>query len=101
MVRKELIIAEMSSFIESSTPTVDKSSVYVGVTFDIEKRLFQQHAVDKESKDYKHFKCSSSGVAREIEDYLIVKYGTKGDTGGGDDNADYVYVYKMNGKTNP
>lgn len=101
MTTKELIIADLSNFIEENGYGNSGSRLYVGITGDIERRLFQQHCVDRDSNDWAYAKCSTSNIAREIEEFLILKYNTKGDRGGGDENSDHIYVYRMNGSTNP
>ena len=103
MATKQEIIAKLSNFIESTTSSNNKRSIlYVGITEEIERRLFEEHKLNKEENRCWIFgKCSNSNVAREIESYLINKYNTDGNSGGGNDNTYYVYVYKKNYSTNP
>lgn len=69
------------------------SSWYCGIAESPKDRLFSDHSVDEKNDIWIYRQCTSSKVAREVESYFVVKLGTKGDTGGGDDNTDYVYAY--------
>jgi hypothetical protein len=65
---------------------------YVGVATDPKTRLFTDHSVNQ---DYGHWmysnQCSTSDVAREVEQYFLSQ-GAKGGTGGGDNTTKYVYA---------
>jgi hypothetical protein len=74
---------------------------YVGVSADAKDRLFQGHKVDKEKDMWIYRRAVSSTVAREVEDHLVNMLGIDGGPGGGDDNADMVYVYKKGVHTEP
>ncbi len=70
---------------------------YVGITNDIDKRLFGDHCVSKQSW-WIHREARNSAEAREIEEYFFGK-GCQGDTGGGDNSTKYVYAYKISSAT--
>ncbi len=74
---------------------------YVGIASDARDRLFSDHRVKEHSDGWIHEPCSSSTVAREIEDYFVNKQGTDGGTGGGDASTDVVYAYKKAPHTDP
>jgi len=64
-------------------PSVSYNDWYVGVAADPQKRLFNDHAVNKQLDPWIFDTCSSSWEAREIEQYFIGQ-GSKGGPGGGD-----------------
>ena len=100
MSTKEAITAKLEQFIQScGSLNSYKSLIYVGITNDINKRLFQEHKVDRESKDWICEKCNSSDVARGIEGFIITKYNTDGYCGGGNDKSCYIYAYKKRHST--
>lgn len=72
---------------------------YVGITADPEKRLFNDHNVIKKGGVWIHVRCTSTDAARDVETYFINEKGTKGGPGGGDDDAIYVYAYKITPST--
>jgi hypothetical protein len=74
------------------------SDFYVGITNDIDKRLFSEHKVDKQSGCWVYRQATSSEVARQAEAQLIAK-GMKGGGGGGDYTSVYVYCYQITGQT--
>jgi len=76
------------------------SSWYVGITENLEKRLFGDHRVPKKEQWWIHRKAASSDDARAIEKALI-DWGCDGGTGGGDDDAIFVYAYLKTVITNP
>lgn len=76
------------------------SAWYIGITEDIERRLFQEHNVDKDIGPFQVNGADSSESARRIEKHFLDQ-GFKGGSGGGDQNALNVYVYKMTLHTNP
>lgn len=68
---------------------------YVGITGDINERLFGYHKVPKENAWYIYQKASCSKDAREIENFIIDNYGTQGGCGGGNDDCCYIYAYRI------
>jgi hypothetical protein len=67
---------------------------YVGITDSPERRLFKEHAVEKEGGVWIYNRCVSSETARAVERHFLA-LGMKGDEGGGDDESAYVYAYKI------
>jgi hypothetical protein len=65
---------------------------YVGVTSDIERRLFGFHAVSRQKHWFIYRQAVNSAAARDIEN-AYHKAGCQGAGGGGDLTARYVYAY--------
>ncbi len=65
---------------------------YVGITNDIEKRLFTAHNVNRNGVWF-HAPAINSIHARSAEQALL-KLGFDGGTGGGDHTAVYVYAFR-------
>ena len=57
--------------------------------------------MDEKTDAWIYRESSSHIIARKIEAYFIEQLGTDGGTGGGDDDAKYVYAYKKKAHTNP
>lgn len=72
------------------------SQWYAGITEDYEKRVFQQHKVDRNGA-YIIVKAQSENDARKAEAYLLEK-GLKGGSGGGT-KPTWLYVYKITSTT--
>ncbi|MFH1186900.1 MAG: hypothetical protein V1697_01860 [Candidatus Levyibacteriota bacterium] len=75
------------------------SSWYVGIAQDPKKRLFQDHNVKEVGDAWVYDQCLDNMSAREIEDYFVNKLNTDGGTGGGDENAIFVYAYRKTSST--
>jgi hypothetical protein len=73
---------------------------YIGITSDVDSRLFGDHNVSEENGYYKYLSASSVSAAREIEQHFLNK-GMDGGSGGGDEDSNIVYVYKKTITTNP
>ena len=71
---------------------------YVGITNDASRRLFSEHGVDHDRGAWIYRTAYSAQVAREVETYFLAR-GFNGGTGGGDDDADIVYAYKITDST--
>jgi hypothetical protein len=71
---------------------------HVGVTMDV-KRSLTDHGVDG-SVPHILAKANSPSQARNIVRFLLYR-GMKGDLENYDKEADFLYVYKKSGKTNP
>ena len=67
---------------------------YIGITDNIEERLFGFHKVPREGHWYIWRPADSAETARKIERYYLAK-GMDGDTGGGDGDTRYVYCYEI------
>ncbi|MCL4857150.1 MAG: hypothetical protein KJZ55_07770 [Flavobacteriales bacterium] len=72
------------------------SKFYIGITNDIQRRLFDEHKVDEEKGTYYVREAISKGSAGKIEKYLLEKYPFfEGDNGGGYDYSVFIYIYKI------
>ncbi len=96
---KDTIISEimdhMNKYCPNGTPF---KSLYIGIASDAKDRLFNGHAVNKETDVWIYRTASSDSVAREIEKYFIDK-GFDGGPGGGDKNTNQVYCFLQNSHT--
>lgn len=77
------------------------SEWYCGITENIQNRLFRDHNVPEKDHWYMYRQCVNSDAARSVEKALLDDHGCDGGTGGGDDDADYIYAYLKTSVTNP
>jgi hypothetical protein len=68
---------------------------YVGITKDYKERLFGFHKVDEHRSGWVFVVAESNDTARAIERYFVNTCDTDGGSGGGDDDSDIVYAYKI------
>jgi len=73
---------------------------YVGITSNIDDRLFGDHAVSRENDHWIYRTATSHTVAREVEQYFL-DAGMDGGSGGGDETSKIVYAYVKSALTNP
>ena len=76
------------------------SDWYIGITSDIETRLFNAHNVNEQNDIWIYDNANTETSARSIEEYFVETLGTDGGTGGGDNTSIFVYAYKKNPHTN-
>ena len=74
------------------------SAWYCGITNNPQTRIFTQHKVNETRGTCAWVKCNSKNCA-EIVEKKMLKKGYDGDTGGGNDDSVYVYVYKKTSNT--
>ena len=86
------IIAEIDAFMLRSG--VRNPGWYVGITSDVEARLFGNHKVHRQNDTWIYRPCASEREARAIE-AAYHRAGCKGDSGGGsgDGTAKIIYAY--------
>mgnify|MGYP001037422342 CR=1 FL=1 len=74
----------------------------MGITKNVEQRLFDDHkvVVEEEERQYIYRRASSSEVARKVEKKFR-DLGCDGGPGGGDENACFVYAYLKTPSTSP
>lgn len=68
---------------------------YVGVTTDVEQRLFTSHRVRRDGDWWVYALADTEEIAREVEKHYL-EFGMRGKTGGGtgkDGDSWYVYCY--------
>jgi hypothetical protein len=91
------IVNEIREFVSRNNRPIN---CYVGITHDPTKRIFEDHNVNVNNiNGYRFYNCFSSIVARDIEKYFTQEIGTKGNLGGGDDSAKYIYIYRITSDT--
>ena len=73
---------------------------YIGITNDIDRRLFGEHNVPKEQGAAWWIiqEAINKNTAQKVEEHFLAK-GMKGDTGGGTDDSVWVYCYKISSYT--
>jgi hypothetical protein len=86
---------EIDAYIQQSG--VPNSGWYVGITSDVEQRLFGDHNVSR-SGVWIHGRCPNATEARALE-AAYHRAGCKGAGGGGDSNAVYLYAYVITATT--
>lgn len=67
---------------------------YIGITNDIDRRLFSEHNVPRNGHWRIHREAINKEHAQAVEEHFLAK-GMKGDTGGGTDDSVWVYCYKI------
>ena len=68
------------------------SEFYVGITNNIEQRLFVEHKVPRSNHWWIYAPADTEAIARNIEKTYLNK-GMRGGVGGGTGNGDAKYVY--------
>ena len=96
MATKTEIIQQIVAYVQKQGGSY--SQWYSGIASDANKRLFNDHNVDKDKDSWIYRHCASSDEARAVEDYFIQK-GMKGGPGGGDLSTKSVYAYKITNST--
>ncbi len=74
------------------------SDFYIGITNNVEHRMFIEHNVVKEKSWWIYRTAINSETARKIENYFLEK-GMRGDNGGGNDTSNIVYCYAVSPTT--
>lgn len=70
------------------------SDFYIGITNDVDRRMFSEHNVPREKTWWIYRTASDSDVARQVENYFLRK-GMRGGKGGGDETSNIVYCYAV------
>ena len=92
------IVDEMSGHVNESNYAYKQW--YVGITSDIDSRLYGDHNVPKKDHWRIHSQADSSDIARQVEEHFLA-LGMDGGTGGGDSSSTHVYAYLKTSITNP
>lgn len=74
------------------------SEFYVGITNNVDQRLFKEHGVNKKEGTWIYRKAITILEARSAENLLLNK-GMKGGSGGGSDDSLFVYCYRITNYT--
>lgn len=77
----------------------DYTDFYVGIAADPKDRLFNDHNVSESTGVYDCWEAYDDEDTRDVEKYCIENLGTEGGTGGGDEDSDTVYAYKITPST--
>lgn len=97
MTSQEIVVAIDSHFRESN---YNYNMWYVGITSDIDSRLFGDHKVPNKDHWFIYRQADSAAIARQVESHFL-KLGMDGGTGGGVISSRYIYVYLKTSITNP
>ena len=68
------------------------SDFYIGITQNVEQRLFHEHNVSKENSWWIYRTAINDEIARQVERHYL-DLGMRGGPGGGDGNSKIVYCY--------
>jgi len=96
MATRQQIIADIDAHIKKQGGQY--SSWYVGITADIEERVYGEHKVPREGHWRIHREADSAAISRAVEKAFL-DAGCKGGPGGGDDSAVWVYAYLITANT--
>jgi len=77
---------------------IPHSGWYVGITSDIDERLYGFHKVPRQSRWHTCHRAITDAVARNVETGFH-NLGCKGAGGGGDHTAVFVYAYVITDST--
>lgn len=91
------IITDFDAHLQKSSKQY-YSNFYVGITNEIERRLFTEHNVSKDNAWWIYSVAINKATAQKVEEYYLDK-GMEGDTGGGTDDSVYVYCYEITNTT--
>lgn len=90
------IVAEIDAHMRKSG--IVNSGWYVGITSDVEERLFGYHRVPRQNHWFIYRRANNHEDARAIEG-AYHRAGCKGGGGGGDYTSTVVYAYAITGGT--
>lgn len=93
----ETIVTEMQEHLARSGKKY-YSDFYIGITNDVERRMFQEHNVPKDKNWWIYRTAQSAEEARKVEAHFL-KLGMRGDKGGGDSTSNIVYCYAVSPTT--
>ena len=77
---------------------IHASKLYVGITNDVDRRLFGFHRVPKENHWWIYRPADDVNTARQVEKYYLDK-GMQGGDGGGNNESNIVYCYEVSEDT--
>ena len=93
----ETIVAEIQEHLAKSGKKY-YSDFYIGITNNVERRLFHEHNVPKDKNWWIFRTAQNVEEARKVEEYFL-KQGMRGDKGGGDSTSNIVYCYAVSPTT--
>lgn len=68
---RDSIIRDFEDYIDKYQ--LDYSEIYVGITNDVERRLFQEHQVPKDHYWWIYSPTDNNDIAKKVEQYFISK----------------------------
>ena len=74
------------------------SDYYIGITNDVNRRLFEEHNVSKDNAWWIYREADDKETAQSVEEYYLQK-GMQGDAGGGTIQSRYVYCFEITNDT--
>lgn len=89
------IVAEIMAAI-AKVPGTDPSDFYVGITNDIDRRLYE-HNVDK--RECLRILEATNKDEAEMAEITLIHSGLKGHQGGGTNDTNIVYCYQITDNT--
>ena len=93
------IFKQIVAFTLKNPVSIYAKDWYAGITCDPERRLFDEHKVDKnDARSYIAIETSNADVARKAEAKLLGS-GFDGGPGGGEDDCVFVYAYLKTAST--
>lgn len=96
MARNEIVSEIINYF--GLTQGTNFSNYYVGITNDVERRLFHEHNVSEKGA-WIYCIADSKSIAQNVEKFFL-NLGMAGDTGGGMPDTTVVYCYLITNDTN-
>ena len=94
MVSKDRLISEVEEYAAPFKGSESPYGWYVGITSQPERRLFQDHKVNRDDGAWIYGKANSNAEARQVEEYFLER-GFEGGPGGGKEDALYIYAYRI------
>jgi hypothetical protein len=94
------ILPEILEVIQTWFKDIPYSECYVGITSEIDSRLFEEHKVSKLKDRWIAVPATSYIVAREVEGFFL-DAGMDGARGTGDETTTIVYAYRKTRFTEP
>lgn len=93
----EKIIAEINEHLGKSSKEF-YSDYYIGITDNINERLFGFHQVPQRGHWYIYMPADTDEIARKVEKFFL-DLGMQGGTGGGSSKSIMVYCYEISPNT--
>lgn len=72
---------------------------YIGITDNPKRRLFVEHGVNKSCDYWGYWQTANDDDARWVEQEAFKKVLAKGNPGGRDEKATWVYIYAITDET--
>lgn len=89
---------EIVNYLATNFGTDQRTWWYIGITHDVEQRLFSDHNVRQTGKGWIWRKARNAEHARSAET-LLLQRGHDGGSGGGDHTTSYVYAFRKDPST--